>query len=362
MQKTENLNNMDKLRSIGFVLLLVNRMHLSSNETQKLLKITASLSSSLDPDAIRELVAQDLLELLRADCFASYIWDPATEKFGRRVALNMAADNLSQYERYYQFCDPITLKLQQQKSATLVSQIMPQRELVKTEFFNDFLYQDRLYYGINLFAYDGDLNIGDWRIWRYKNRPNFDAREAQILNLLQPHFVNALRNSRVHQQISAFPADQQLAQFEFLNGSLVGQNESAIAFQEKTPIGLFNGLMKQIKLIAKSGKSTGSFGIYSISIRRPQTNISRFVATVYSNPKTSVDSRWIAAAFGLTKREAEIVLLLIQGDSDQEVAQKLTITFHTVRTHIKNIFKKLNVTNRSELNHLILSPMMHIKH
>ena len=86
------------------------------------------------------------------------------------VFLNMSPDNLARYEEYYQFRDPITPVLQKRRRATLVREVMPQDELEKTEFFNDFLIQDGLHHGINVYAYDGDLNIGDLRIWRGKGR------------------------------------------------------------------------------------------------------------------------------------------------------------------------------------------------
>lgn len=37
--------------------------------------------------------------------------------------------------------------MQQRREATLVLQVMPQHELVRTEFFNDFLDRDGLYWG-----------------------------------------------------------------------------------------------------------------------------------------------------------------------------------------------------------------------
>jgi LuxR family transcriptional regulator of csgAB operon len=51
-------------------------------------------------------------------------------------------------------------------------------------------------------------------------------------------------------------------------------------------------------------------------------------------------------AANLTKREAEILALVAVGDSNQEIADKLNISSHTVRTHVYNVFKKINVSNR----------------
>jgi DNA-binding NarL/FixJ family response regulator len=51
----------------------------------------------------------------------------------------------------------------------------------------------------------------------------------------------------------------------------------------------------------------------------------------------------------LTKRELEIVSLIAAGFSNKEIANKLFISFSTVKNHISNIFAKLQCSNRAEL-------------
>lgn len=48
----------------------------------------------------------------------------------------------------------------------------------------------------------------------------------------------------------------------------------------------------------------------------------------------------------LSKRELEILALLAQGHSNQEIAAKLFISLSTVKTHIQNLFEKLDVKRR----------------
>jgi len=137
---------------------------------------------------------------------------------------------------------------------------LPQAELLKTEFFNDFLSLDGLYWGLNLHVRVAGECTGDLRIWRDRRRENFDERELQILRLVAPAFRNALRRSA--------PAGE-------LDGSR----------QERA----------------------------------------------------------------LTEREAQIARLVASGLSDKEIAQSLSISFTTVRTHIKRAFGKLGVDNRVKL-------------
>ena len=51
----------------------------------------------------------------------------------------------------------------------------------------------------------------------------------------------------------------------------------------------------------------------------------------------------------LTSSEIEIVRLISGGLTTKEIARQKNISFHTVNTHRKNIFRKMGVTNASEL-------------
>ena len=51
----------------------------------------------------------------------------------------------------------------------------------------------------------------------------------------------------------------------------------------------------------------------------------------------------------ITEREKEILQLLIKGLSYKEIASSIFISIETLNSHIKNIYRKLNVHSRSEL-------------
>ena len=50
----------------------------------------------------------------------------------------------------------------------------------------------------------------------------------------------------------------------------------------------------------------------------------------------------------LTTREYEVLLLIAQGQSNQEIAETLFITLKTVKTHVSNILAKLEVADRTQ--------------
>ena len=50
----------------------------------------------------------------------------------------------------------------------------------------------------------------------------------------------------------------------------------------------------------------------------------------------------------LTKREREVLDLIVEGKSNSEIAWALRITLHTVKAHVASIIRKLGVSSRTE--------------
>ncbi|MCD4768919.1 MAG: helix-turn-helix transcriptional regulator [Bacteroidales bacterium] len=56
----------------------------------------------------------------------------------------------------------------------------------------------------------------------------------------------------------------------------------------------------------------------------------------------------------ISKREQEIIQLILNGKGNNEIKEALFISYHTVKNHISNIYRKLNVSSRHELVHFFL--------
>jgi DNA-binding NarL/FixJ family response regulator len=56
--------------------------------------------------------------------------------------------------------------------------------------------------------------------------------------------------------------------------------------------------------------------------------------------------------FGLTKRQIEILTLVAQGQSNQQMARYLWVTEQTIKFHLSNIYRKLGVRNRTAASRL----------
>ena len=63
----------------------------------------------------------------------------------------------------------------------------------------------------------------------------------------------------------------------------------------------------------------------------------------------TVDYRKCQQELGVTKREVEIALLVIQKETNAEIAEQLFISETTVKKHMSNIFCKLGISQRQEI-------------
>ena len=51
---------------------------------------------------------------------------------------------------------------------------------------------------------------------------------------------------------------------------------------------------------------------------------------------------------GLSKRELEVLQLMSEGLSNQEIADRLFVSGNTIKTHSRNLFEKLDVVRRTQ--------------
>ena len=52
--------------------------------------------------------------------------------------------------------------------------------------------------------------------------------------------------------------------------------------------------------------------------------------------------------YGLTKKELEVLTLIVDGLSNQEISQKLVVSISTTKAHVHNILQKLYLTDRTK--------------
>lgn len=74
--------------------------------------------------------------------------------------------------------------------------------------------------------------------------------------------------------------------------------------------------------------------------------------------RASPDGGWWAAAWGLSRRECDMVRLVARGLSNPEIGALLRVSPHTVRNHLASVFRKAAVSTRAELVFAMNAPAL----
>jgi DNA-binding NarL/FixJ family response regulator len=84
-------------------------------------------------------------------------------------------------------------------------------------------------------------------------------------------------------------------------------------------------------------------------VREGETVVDHALAgrVALSAARLSAGEFWSGAHLGLTQRESEVLELLVSGHSNKAVASKLVVSEDTVKTHIRGLYRKLGVSDRS---------------
>ncbi|MGZ5400866.1 MAG: response regulator transcription factor, partial [Nocardioides sp.] len=74
------------------------------------------------------------------------------------------------------------------------------------------------------------------------------------------------------------------------------------------------------------------------------------VVVLTGDNETSVGAAgdWPGRTAGLSPREAEILALITQGLSNQEIADRAYLSINTVKTYVRSAYRKIDVTRRSQ--------------
>src|SRR5262245_15560174 len=87
----------------------------------------------------------------------------------------------------------------------------------------------------------------------------------------------------------------------------------------------------------------------AIKLSKPKIETVVVEKQVYvTNNENAVLNTSLITQLDLSKRELEILSLLAQGHSNQEIASTLFVSLSTVKTHIQNLFEKLEVKRRTQ--------------
>lgn len=71
-------------------------------------------------------------------------------------------------------------------------------------------------------------------------------------------------------------------------------------------------------------------------------------STSRARPITTTGSRGPGPSVEITEREHDVLTLLVEGLSNSQIAERLSVSAETVKSHVSHILEKLNVSDRTQ--------------
>ncbi|QEC64906.1 response regulator transcription factor [Mucilaginibacter ginsenosidivorans] len=87
----------------------------------------------------------------------------------------------------------------------------------------------------------------------------------------------------------------------------------------------------------------------AVKLRRPKVKTVIIEKEVHLSPSTEfVLNEAELKRLNLSKRELEVLQLMAEGLSNQEIADKLFVSLNTIKTHTTQVFEKMEVKRRTQ--------------
>lgn len=241
---------------------------------------------------------------------------------------------------------------------------------------NSFLSLQQDYHIVCIRIINESQFLGEIYLHRSMDKPDFSEDDLFVLKLMQPHistvfglihtagtvrFLETVDKTNSQKGICVF--DQEL---NLTGGNIAGLDmikmstvfNSSVLYHLKE---YCNDILKNEEQPEKNSSRISNYslkipkGTLNIEVHysnnlRTRKNISFIIILEFANPDRIVEEY----KFKFTKREADVIDGLIQGRTNTQIANQLCISENTVKSHIRKLYQKTGVNNRTELAFLLM--------
>ena len=300
------------------------------------------------------------------------------EGYVNTVVKNNINKRMDDYMNYYKKKEVISEYLYEHRYEVDSQQVIVLNDILErncnnhTEHFDDLLN--------NTFFYDMYLLInknGDGiRILREQDKGAFTQNEKEIgnylCNILASQYKIIQENRNLNDEMELMNKNMENMNFGFIMLSrefeLVSSNKLALCYSSDiTGSYDINDVISHFKAMIHKEFSDTLQDSYNHSFHKSINSfIIEIISTTVINKDNKIDHYYMVyiynkiwfnrifnkinytkEKYNLTNREKEIVSLVSKGLSNKEIAESLFISIYTVKEHMKNISKKMNVNSRT---------------
>ncbi len=290
------------------------------------------------------------------------------------------------FKKYYYKLDPFYKILSFNSPPTVVVRDHSKNKGRLIEYYSDFLKPQSIHHQMSIYLKSKQRFLGVLGLYRPPNANEFSSLDQAKANMLAPYLAGALENVLISEQkakqdaiIDSITTHMHYKGIIVLDESLelIYQNKHATRFfsyltpQEREQRLPSRPLPKEVYLHCKDllrvapadEDSEPSRKLFELHCQTENKKLPIHIRVItYRNKKPLLllcfapeeyESNIIKRImkYGLSQRQAEVVSLLKKGLTNKEIGSKLFISKYTVENHLKSIYEKMNVKNRTELSY-----------
>ena len=340
----------------------------SGPDSDGLLRFLSAIFDSLDINRLQSNYLSVVPNLVSASAYGFYLLDVKTGQ-PTRIATNGATDRfLIRYEEAGRSRDPFLKHIVQTHEPVHTDLLFTQSEFQRHPLYCEVMATEGLACSLQApLVLQGQL-VGTLNFARTAEQPRFDDADVRILRIVARHtsvaLAHAVKYAEARERYTVAEATLQLIG----PAVVVSDNDGGIRFANLQAQELLNrngpalenhiqnGLLANISKLERSGSSVATralihphgSGNSTLIIRSARVPAAKNAVAnfLYSGGLCS-DFRHMSPL--LSKREIEVLELIAQGFKNKQIADILVISTNTVKTHLKQMFCKMQVSSRSQL-------------
>ena len=328
-----------------------------------MIRLLSTLEKACDRKTFFDRLAVGFEDLLNITSALFLPYDQEHESWCTKDALvyGLSSETLIDYLTRTHLMDPFITSgwvKQNDSRVAVYEDFIREDEFSQSAFFLEFLSRIPLQYGLCVKVRSQEKLLGILELYRKQETRNFGEREREIAEVLSVPIASLLHRQRLQSQpdISVETGIGFLVLGE--TGEVLWSNQRGRQVLEDIPLkSLQEFILGQHPRMIRSG---------GLSFRVRNTPMKTESTMFLKNGLTGLTERevWILSfepvikgvkekpfldCCGLTSKQKEIVLRVIDGDSNREIAMDLGIKEQTVKDHLYDIFTKFGIRSRNEL-------------
>lgn len=357
------------------------------------LEVISAANESLDCGRVRQKALDLLFQTIDSEGAIFFLPDEQGN-LTYIIIKNLDTDYCDYYRSYYYRFDPLQLTRGPgaQAGPRSPEQTFSYDTFQPTEYYNEFLKPQKIHHKLIVNLTAGRELYGRIVLTRPKKARRFSGREVRTAQTISPYLTHALAHNDLRRKIKLKGNILDCMEQQSSTGMILLDESLQIVYRNPKAQELFDKLkwvgptdsrqnpisaqiMSDCQAIKEALEKDPVGGVivprhsivqgpkrirYALTskILDPESDLEQsplLVVSIEEQSPVNIDQQYLRDELHLSKREIDVVSLLVLGLTNAQIAKELFVSEVTIKKHLQSIYEKVGVNNRATLINRILT-------